>query len=260
MAEAVNVALVTGGAGPIAESIARELLRRGWAVVLQGIDDADLEDAAARLAELAGSPEQIATFPADASNESEREQLVEFMLDEFGRIDLLVALTDGPGVNENLLEMAEADYEQVMSSCVTSTLFLSQLVANEMARLAEAGSIEGARIVLVNSICAYTSATERAARCIAGAALSMLRKLLADELAEHGISVFEIRAGLISTGGNDAVHARYDRLIEEGLTPIRRWGRPQDIALAVAAIAEDLLPYSTGEVINVDGGFHLRRI
>jgi len=97
----------------------------------------------------------------------------------------------GPNVNENLLEMTEADYAGVMSSQVTSTVFLAQLVANEMARLAESGEIEGARIVLVNSICAYTSATERAARCIAAAATSMLRQLLADELAVHGISAYE---------------------------------------------------------------------
>ena len=88
----------------------------------------------------------------------------------------------------------------------------------------------------------------------------MLTRLLADALGEHGINVYEIRAGLISAGAGDEVHARYDRLIAQGLTPILRWGRPQDVALAVAAIADDLLPYSTGEVINVDGGFHLRRL
>lgn len=260
MAETENVALVAGGAEPVGESIARELVRRDWTVVLQGSEDADLEDARTRLAEAAAASKQVATFPADTSSESEREQLVEFMLDEYGRIDLLVASAGGPSVNENLLEMSEGDYERVMSACATSTLFLTQLVANEMARLTESGSIEAARIVLVNSICAYTSATERSARCMAGAATSMLRQLLADELAAHGISVYEIRAGLISAGGGDPVHARYDRLIEDGLTPIRRWGRPQDVALAVAAIADNLLPYSTGEVINVDGGFHLRRL
>ncbi|HET6429341.1 MAG TPA: SDR family oxidoreductase [Phycisphaerae bacterium] len=260
MADNGNVALVTGGTEPVGESIARELLRRQWTVVLQGAEEAELDEARTRLAEAAEDGRRVAVFPADTSRQAEREQLVEFLLDEFGRIDLLVASADGPGVNENLLEMAEGDYERVMSACVTSTVFLSQLVANEMARLAESGEVEAARIVLINSICAYTSATERSARCIAAAATSMLRQLLADELAVHGISVYEIRTGLISTGGGDPVHARYDQLIEEGLTPIRRWGRPQDVALAVAAIAEDLLPYSTGEVINVDGGFHLRRL
>jgi len=259
MADNGSVALVTGGAEPVGESIARELLRRDWTVVLQGADEAELDEARTRLTEEADS-ERVAVFPADTSVPAEREQLVEFLLDEFGRIDMLVSSPRGPNVNENLLEMTEADYAGVMSSQVTNTVFLAQLVANEMARLAESGQIEAARIVLVNSICAYTSATERAARCIAAAATSMLRQLLADELAVHGISVYEIRTGLISTGGGDPVHARYDRLIEEGLTPIRRWGRPQDVALAVAAVADDMLPFSTGEVINVDGGFHLRRL
>ena len=105
-----------------------------------------------------------------------------------------------------------------------------------------------------------TSFTDRPAHCLASAATAMLTKLFADALGEYGVNVYEVCAGLISARGGDEVHARYGRLIEEGLTPIRRWGRPQDIALAVAAVAEGLLPYSTGEVINVDGGFHLRRL
>ncbi len=96
--------------------------------------------------------------------------------------------------------------------------------------------------------------------CIAKAALSMITSLYASRLAEFGINVYEIRPGLIATDMTKPVKEKYDQLIGDGLTPIKRWGRPEDVAKAVAAIAQDLLPFSTGEVINVDGGFHLRRL
>lgn len=285
MAAEEQVALITGGSEPVAQSIARELIRRNWTLILQGEGEDDLQSAAEQLRVLAGREGQFATYRADPTAAADREQLVEFVLDEYGRIDLLVVVPTGPraearpgqprpvGAGElDLLELTEDVYHRTLEAYVTSPLFLSQLAANEMVRLAEAGAIEAGKIVLINSLGAYTTSADRAAHCIARAAAAMLTQLLADRLGEHGINVYEVRAGLISSGSDEAsgqsgtdgigrlVHARYDRLIEEGITPIRRWGRPQDVALAVVAIAEDLLPYSTGEVINVDGGFHLRRL
>ena len=255
-----KVALITGGAETGGEAVARELIRRGWMVVVHGTDGNELRDTAVRLKEIAPQTDQVATFPADLTCPDQREQLVEFMLEEYERIDLLVCAATGPEVNETLLELDQAAYEEVLAACLTAPLFLTQLVANEMVRLTETGAIEAAKIILINTICAYTSMTERTGRCLAAAAMDMMRRLFADGLAEHGINVYEVRVSFISAGATDEVHARYGRLIEEGLTPIRRWGRQQDVALAVAAIAENLLPYSTGEVINVDGGFHLRRL
>ena len=86
----------------------------------------------------------------------------------------------------------------------------------------------------------------------------MMTKLYAARLAEYGIRVYEVRPGVIETDMTAGVRERYDRLIGEGLTPIRRWGQPEDVGRAVAAVAAGELPFSTGEVINVDGGFHLR--
>lgn len=280
MAAEEQVALITGGADPVAHSIARELIRREWTVLLTGGEE--LEAAAEQLTAPADRQGQLATYRADLTAAAEREQLVEFMLDEFGRIDLLAIVPTGqaaegqagqtqhPATDQlDLLELTEEAYHQVLDAYATAPLFLSQLVANEMVRLAEAGAIEGPKIVLINSIGAYTTSADQAAHCIARAAAGMLTRLLADRLGEHGINVYEIRAGLISSGPDERpgqagmgrlVHARYDQLIEDGLTPIRRWGRPQDVALAVVAIVENLLPFSTGEIINVDGGFHLRRL
>ena len=116
------------------------------------------------------------------------------------------------------------------------------------------------RIVTVSSISAYTASINRGDYSVSKAALSMLTPLFAARLAEHGINVYEIRPGVIATDMTGPVKEKYDKLIAEGLTPIKRWGQPEDIGKAVAAIAQGLLPFSTGEVINVDGGFHLKRL
>ena len=260
MAASNQVALITGADNAVGERIARELLHRGWSTVIQAEDADALAAAADQLAGAADRSDQILALPANLLYGDERDRLAEAALDEFGRIDLLVAAQSGPGPSEDLLEMTEQAYREVTDACVTGPLFLAQLVANEMVRLTEAGDIEAPKIILINSIGAYTTSTDRTAHCMAGAATAMLTRLLADRLSEHGINVYEVRTGLISAGGDDEVHAHYNQLIHEGLTPIRRWGRPQDVAMAVLAIAEGLLPYSTGEVINVDGGFHLRRL
>jgi NAD(P)-dependent dehydrogenase (short-subunit alcohol dehydrogenase family) len=141
--------------------------------------------------------------------------------------------------------------------------FLTQLVAQ---RLVQQQAGQGAlatspKIVTISSISAYTASTNRGDYCLAKAGLSMMTKLFAARLAEHGINVYEVQPGVIETDMTGPVKAKYDKLIfQDGLTPIKRWGLPDDVAKAVVAIAADLLPFSTGEVINVDGGFHLRRL
>ena len=130
-----------------------------------------------------------------------------------------------------------------------------------MIRLIENDVIVAPKIVNIGSISAYTSSTSRAEYCVSKAGMGMMTKLWADRLAEFGINVYEIRPGIIATDLTAVVKDKYDRLIiDEGLTPIRRWGLPEDIGKTVSAIAADLLPFSTGEVINVDGGFHLHRL
>jgi NAD(P)-dependent dehydrogenase (short-subunit alcohol dehydrogenase family) len=130
-----------------------------------------------------------------------------------------------------------------------------------MIDLQEKGIVREPKIVNISSISAYTSSPARAEYCISKAGMSMMTKLWADRLAEYGINVYEIRPGIIATDLTSVVKDKYDRLIlDEGLTPIKRWGLPEDIGKAVLAIAEGLFPFSTGEVINVDGGFHLHRL
>jgi len=260
MADSQQVALIAGADGAIGQRVAKELLERDWITILQGADPDRLHSAAEELAPAAARPGQSAACPADLRSADDRERLVEFVLDECGRIDLLVSAVAGPDQSEDLLELTEPACAAVTDACLIGPLFLTQQVAREMVRLTEAGLIEAPKMVLINSIGAYTSSPDRAAHCLAAAGVAMMTRLFADRLGECGIQVYEVRTGLISAGGRDEVHARYEQLIHDGLTPVRRWGRPQDVALAVVAIADDLLPYSTGEVINVDGGFHLRRL
>jgi NAD(P)-dependent dehydrogenase (short-subunit alcohol dehydrogenase family) len=260
-----RVALVTGGASGLGKAAAMELARRGWSVCIQHAQDAAAADAAREAisdaAAEAGCEAAVEALAADLARGDQREQLVEEALERFARIDLLVNAASGrPEVAVDLLEMTEDAFGAVMDAQVASALFLTQLVANEMVRLVEGGLIENPRIVTVNSVSAYTTSVDHPAQCISRAALAMVSSLFADRLGEHGINVYEVRVGIITAGPDDPAHGRYDKLIEQGLTPIRRWGRPGDVARAVAAVAEGLLGFSTGEVINVDGGFHMRRL
>jgi len=263
--QARRVALVTGGDGRVGKATALKLAELGWAIFLQTsseqVDAEQALDDVVAAGEDTGLETQVVAARADLTNHEHREQLIEQTLDTFGQIDLLVsAAWDSPAEACDLLEITEPAFCEVMESTATATLFLTQLVANEMVRQVQAGLIENPRIVTINSLGAYTSSTGHGPQCISRAALAMMTQLFADRLGEFGINVYEIRVGMLSAGTDDPVHAQYDTLIEEGLTPIRRWGHPDDVAGAVAAVAENLLAFSTGEVINVDGGFHLRRL
>ncbi len=258
-----RVALVTGVDG-LGHAVAVELARRQWAVCCQAAEAEDAEaavDAARDAAAVAGHDTRVEPLTADLEDGEQREQLIESMIESFGRVDLLVcAPVTAPLRTSDLLELGEKELRAALDASVVATTMLAQLVAREMVRLAEAGLAENPRIVTINSIGAYTTSADHAPHCLARSALAMLTKLLADRLGEYGINAYEVRVGMIRSGATDPEHEEYDELIEQGLMPIRRWGRPADVARAVAAVAEDLLPFSTGEVINVDGGFHLRRM
>ncbi|HON73243.1 MAG TPA: SDR family oxidoreductase, partial [bacterium] len=132
--------------------------------------------------------------------------------------------------------------------------------AREMIRLVNSDVDIQPIIINISSMSAYTSSTSRGEYCISKAGISMITKLFADRLAEYGIYVYEIRPGIIMTDMTSVVKEKYDKLIDEGVTLIKRWGYPQDIANAVSVLCSGKLLYSTGEVINVDGGFHIRRL
>ncbi|MBT4682344.1 MAG: 3-ketoacyl-ACP reductase, partial [Chloroflexi bacterium] len=199
---------------------------------------------------------------ADMGEIDSFSKITDATLSEFGQIDLLVNNAGvGPRARVDMLEVGTESYDEVMGINLRGPFFLTQLVANHMIKLIKDEVITNPKIINVSSISAYTSSPARAEYCISKAGIGMMTALWADRLAEYGINVYEIRPGIIKTDLTSGVKDKYDRLIlEQGITPIRRWGLPEDIGKAVMAIASDLLPYSTGEVINVDGGFHLSRL
>ena len=243
-----KVALVTGAAGGIGFATAEKLLGNGVAVV--GMDI---------LLEMPKELEGEFTYvKGDLSKKEDRENYVNTAMEKYGRIDILVNVAGvAPKVRNDILEMTEESYDFVMNINTKGTMFLTQLVANLMIK--NEGENKGS-IVNISSMSGYTSSTSRGEYCISKAGVTMITTLFADRLAEYGITVNEIRPGIIATGMTDKVKAKYDALIDGGLLPIKRWGQPQDIASAVWTLANGSLPYVTGQSVDVDGGFHIRRL
>ncbi len=238
----MKTALVTGCAGGIGFATAKKLLEEGMKVI--GMDVAEKMPV-----ELSG---EFTYVRGDLSKREDRERFV----NTADQIDVLVNVAGvAPKVRADILEMTEESYDFVMNINTKGTLFLTQLVANKMKNNADGGAI-----VNISSMSAYTSSTSRGEYCISKAGVTMITKLFADRLAEYGIMVNEIRPGIIATGMTDKVKAKYDALIDGGLLPIKRWGQPEDIANAVYALASGNLPYVTGQSLEVDGGFHIRRL
>lgn len=254
-----RVALVTGAGRGIGRGIATALARRNWIVVINFLRNADAASETLAMVEESGGAGMV--IQANIADGADRSRLVDEMLARYGRVDLLVNNAGmAPRQRADILDTSEANYDEVMNVNLKGPFFLTQLIARKMIQLIDAGVIENPKIINIGSLSAYTSSTNRGEYCLSKAGLAMMTALYADRLAASGITVYEVRPGIIETDMTQAVKAKYDRLIAEGLTPIQRWGQPEDVARAVVAIAEGALPFSTGEVINVDGGFHLRRL
>jgi 3-oxoacyl-[acyl-carrier protein] reductase len=254
-----QIALVTGAGRGIGRGIALALARRGWSLVINYRGNAAAARETVHQVEAMGA--QALAVQADIGQAADRERLLHETLARFGRIHLLVNNAGmAPRQRADLLEMSEASYDEVMAVNLKGPLFLTQQVARTMIELARSGAIQNPKIVNIGSLSAYAASVNRGEYCISKAGLAMMTSLFADRLAEYGINVFEVRPGIIATDMTSVVKEKYDRLIDGGLTPIRRWGQPEDVGRAVVAIAEGALPFSTGEIINVDGGFHLQRL
>jgi NAD(P)-dependent dehydrogenase (short-subunit alcohol dehydrogenase family) len=251
------VAIVTGASRGIGRSVALELASLGYDLVINRAQDQPpevLEEAGALGARYEFAPGNISEAPV-------RTRIVELTKAKFGRCDILVNNAGAaPLKRMDILEATEESFDRVLGINLKGPYFLTQLVANWMIEQRKQDPNRPLRIVNIGSISAYTSSPSRGEYCISKAGIAMMTKLYADRLAQHDIGVFEISPGIIETDMTRAVKEKYDRLIAEGLTPIRRWGQPGDVAKAVGAIAEGRLDFSTGSVINVDGGFHLRRL
>ena len=241
------VALVTGASRGIGRAIAVELAATHQVV---GTYRGNREAAESLAAETGA-----AIFPCEIGSREDREALLNFTREKFGRLDLLVNNAGmAPRQRHDVLEAGEESFDELIGTNLKGPHFLTRDAAKWM--LAQGNG----RIVFVTSISAYTASVNRADYCISKAGLSMSAKVYAQRLAGEGILVFEVRPGIIRTDMISAVEKVYEERIAGGLLPQRRMGEGADVARAVSAIASGLLDYSAGQVLNVDGGFHLRSL
>jgi len=203
------------------------------------------------------SPESI-YITADISKDADCENLISEVEKRFGSIDFHINNAGvAPSVRADILETTRESFDRLLDINLKGTFFLTQKIAKFMIKH-DGDSLRG--IINISSISAYTSSVSRPEYCISKAGISMITTLFADKLAEYGINVYEIRPGIIETDMTAGVLDKYNELIKDGLLPIKRIGKPEDVAKPILAIIKGLLPYSTGEIINADGGFHVRRL
>ena len=235
----MKTAIVTGAASGIGLAVVKRFLQEGYRVY--GMSRRETPPM---------THENFQYIPGDISVAADRQRLV----DATQQIDVLVNVAGvAPKVRADLLEMTEDSFQYVMDINLKGTFFLTQLVANKMQET-------GGYICNISSLSAYTSSVNRGEYCISKAGISMVTKLFADRLAQYGIAVNEVRPGIIATDMTETVKGKYDALIDGGLLPIKRWGTPEDVAAAVWSLCSGALPYVTGQSIDVDGGFHIRRL
>ena len=240
-------AIVTGASRGIGRAVATELAKtHSLIATYRGRQDA---------AESLRAETGCEIFQCDVSSRVDRAGLMAFARQRFATLDLLVNNAGmGPRERRDLLETTEESFDELIATNLKGPHFLTQQAAQWMAARGEG------RIVFVTSISSYTASVNRGEYCISKAGLSMSVALYAQRLAEIGVKVFEIRPGIIRTDMIAKVEKVYDDKIAAGLLPQRRMGEGSDIAKAVRAIADGLLDYSTGQVLNVDGGFSLRSL
>lgn len=253
------VALITGASRGIGRAIALRLAHDGYSIAVNYHSNRAAAEEV--LGQIGALGREAIALRGDVGVAEDRQALVGETLERFGRLDVLVNNAGITSVGrKDLLEATEESWDQVFATNLKGPFFLAQQSARAMIELGERGVIERGTIVNVSSISAFAVSTNRADYCMAKAAMQMMTWLLADRLAENRIRVFEICPGVIESDMTAPVKEKYDRLIAEGMSPIRRWGTPEDVASAVSAVVSDAFPFTTGERIHVDGGFHIRRL
>lgn len=273
-----RTAVVTGSSRGIGRAIAEALGSRGYSVVVNYFGNAEAAAESVKLVEKAGG--RAIAVQADVGRAADRQRLFDESVATFGPVGVLVNNAGiPPARREDILITDEAMYDRVMDTNLKGPFFLTQLFAKAMVGEGAGGQrgkgakgeddqssdSDGAQcrgvIINLGSLSAYAATHERSQYCIAKAGLRMMTQLYAARLAGEGVNVYEVCPGIIDTDMARNAKAKYDRLIhDEDLLPIARWGRPADVAKAVLAIIDGYLPYSTGAVIDVDGGYHIRRL
>ena len=252
------IALVTGGRRGIGRGIAYALAQAGYDVVLN--DLVEDESAAETLAGVAALGRKARFIVGDISEIETHAALVDAAWSAFGTIDCLV---NNAGVQVkvrgDILDVTPQSFDHLMAVNLRGTFFITQAVARRMLREARAAGDPPRSVVTISSANANSIVgPNRAEYCISKSGLSMMNKLYAERLAASDIMCYEVRPGIIYTDMTASSKERYDALIAEGISPVRRWGKPEDIGKTVAALATGMLPFTTGDAFHVDGGLHMK--
>lgn len=254
-----KVALITGGSRGIGLGIAVELAKAGFDLAINGIrEETSVKKVLENLEEY---DIRVAYFQGDVSKANDRQVLVEAVLSKFGKINILVNNAGiAPPERKDILEATEESFDYVLHVNLRGPYFLTQLVANKMINLKKLAPEEFFCIINVSSVSASVASVNRGEYCISKAGIAMATKLWAARLGEFGIPVYEIQPGVIRTDMTAGVQEKYDRLFQSGLAIQPRWGEPSDIGKVAAAMATGSMPYSTGQVVMVDGGMTIGRL
>lgn len=254
-----KIAFVTGGTRGIGLGIATELAKAGFDLAVNGVRD---ESAVKPILEdLKKLGVQVIYVRADVSNKEDRQRMVDEILDRFGKINVLVNNAGiAPPERKDILEATEESFEYVLNVNLQGPYFLTQLIANRMIELKNQNQKEFFCIINVSSVSATVASVNRGEYCISKAGIAMATKLWAARLGEFNIPVYEIQPGVIKTDMTSGVQEKYDRLFQQGLAIQQRWGTPEDIGKVAAAMASGNMPYSTGQVVMVDGGMTVQRL
>lgn len=259
-----QVALVTGAGQGIGKGISLELAKSGFDII--GMDIVyNPENKELGLFEVKEKAEElnVSFLPVqgDVSSLEDHEKVIHQSLAEFGKIDVLVNNAGvAPEKRRDILETTPESYDRLLSVNARGPFFLTQKIAKQMIKQVEANPESKPCIIFISSISASVSSPSRAEYCVSKAALSQAARVFADRLSEYGINVYEVRPGIIQTEMTAPVREKYERLIKEGLVPQKRWGLPEDVGKAVAALARGDFGYSTGLVIEVSGGMNIPRL
>ena len=254
-----KTALITGGSRGIGFGIAKALAAEGYNLAINGVRAE--QEVGAPLSELKDSGIDVIYCQGNIGSGEDREWIFQKAIDHFGIIDLLVNNAGvAPAVRKDLLDLDEENYDRLLDINLKGTFFFTQLIARRMLKDKEANPSYSPCIISITSISAEVASVNRGEYCMSKAGLGMMTKLFAARLGDANIPVYEVRPGVISTDMTAGVQEKYDKLINEGLFIERRWGTPEDIGRIVAALARGDIPYSTGQVIQADGGMGIRRL
>jgi 3-oxoacyl-[acyl-carrier protein] reductase len=258
------VAFITGASRGIGRGVAIELARQGYDIAgnSRAVDSADAErgifEVKKRVEELGA---ELLPVRGDVSRLEDHPRMLAEVLEKFGHVDLLVNNAGvAPEKRLDVLDATPESFDRVLSINLRGPFFLSQLIARKMIEQVTKDPSRKPAIVFITSVSAHLSSPSRADYCISKSGLSMAAAVFADRLSEYGINVYEVRPGIIKTDMTAPVQGKYDDLINEGLVPQKRWGLPEDVGKAVAALARGCFEYSTGLVVEVSGGMNIRRL